>query len=157
MARIMTTTVTNLGGLRFVGETPDGQRTMIDNEKVARTGMSPMQLVLNAVAACAAMDVSVMLKKRKLDVNSYRLDVVGERPDEYPGPFTHIVVRHVFDVPGLDREMAERFVDLATNKYCSVGASLKAQVDWEVELLDATGASLGVTGPKVGAEVGAAE
>lgn len=157
MARIMTTTVTNLGGLRFIGETPDGQRTMIDNEKVARTGMSPMQLVLNAVAACAAMDVSVMLSKRKLEVGSYRIEVTGERPDEHPGPFTKIVARHVFDVPGLDREMAERFVDLATNKYCSVGASLNAHVDWEVELLDATGASLGVSGPRVGAAVGAAE
>lgn len=157
MARTMTTTVTNLGGLRFVGETPDGQRTMIDNEKVARTGMSPMQLVLNAVAACAAMDVSVMLTKRKLDVNGYRIEVSGERPDEHPAPFTRIVARHVFDVPGLDREMAERFVDLATNKYCSVGASLKASLDWEVELLDAEGNSLGVTGPHVGEAVGAAE
>jgi len=157
MARIMTTTVTNLGGRRFVGETADGQRTMIDNEKVARTGMSPMQLVLNAVAACAAMDVMVMLGKRKLPVNSYRIDVIGERPDEHPSPFTRIVTRHIFDVPGLEREMAERFVDLATNKYCSVGASLKAHVDWEVEMLDPTGASLGVTGPKVGATVGAAE
>ena len=157
MARIMTTTVTNLGGRRFVGETADGQRTMIDNEKVARTGMSPMQLVLNAVAACAAMDVMVMLGKRKLPVNSYRIDVIGERPDEHPSPFTRIVTRHIFDVPGLEREMAERFVDLATHKYCSVGASLKAHVDWEVEMLDPTGASLGVTGPKVGATVGAAE
>src|SRR5690606_10895016 len=157
MARTMTTTVTNLGGLRFVGETPDGQRTMIDNEKVARTGMSPMQLVLNAVAACAAMDVSVMLRKRKLPVHSYRIEVIGERPEEHPSPFSRIVARHVFDVPGLEREMAERFVDLATNKYCSVGASLNATVDWEVALLDATGASLGVTGPKVGAVVGAAE
>jgi len=153
----MTTTVTNLGGLRFVGETPDGQRTMLDNEKVARTGMSPMQLVLNAVAACAGMDVIGMLNKRKLDVKTYRLEVSGERPEEHPRPFTRIVVRHVFDVPGLDREMAERFVDLATNKYCSVGASLKAHIDWEVELLDAAGASLGVTGPRVGGAVGAAE
>jgi len=157
MARTMTTTVTNLGGLRFVGETPDGQRTMIDNEKVARTGMSPMQLVLNAVAACAGMDVYVMLGKRKLTVNSYRIEVRGDRPDDHPAPFTKIVTRHVFDVPGLDREMAERLVDLATNKYCSVGASLKAEVEWEVELLDQTGASLGVTGPLVGSEVGAAE
>ena len=154
MARTMNTTVTNLGGLRFVGETPDGQRTMIDNEKVARTGMSPMQLVLNAVAACAGMDVSVMLGKRKLAVNSYRIDVSGERPDEHPSPFTKIVTRHVFDVPGLDRDMAERFVELATTKYCSVGASLNAEVDWEVELLDHTGASLGVSGPKVGAGAG---
>jgi uncharacterized OsmC-like protein len=40
----------------------------------------------------------------------------------------------VFDVPGLDRKTAERFVDLATNKYCSVASSLKATVTFEVVL-----------------------
>ena len=127
MAKIQTATLYGLGGLRFMGETPEGQRVMIDNEKVARTGMSPMQLVLNAVGACAAMDVSHMLAKRRLQVRSYTVELVGERLEEVPSPFTKIRARHVLDVPGLTREQAERLVDLATNKYCSVGASLKAE------------------------------
>ena len=139
MSKTLETTVHNLGGMRFMGETADGQRTMIDNEKVARTGMSPMQLVLNAVGACAGMDVSHMLAKRKLTVNSYAIHLTGERPDDVPSPFTHIVARHVFDVPGLGREMAERLVDLAMNKYCSVGASLNAELSFEVELLHEVG------------------
>jgi len=47
--------------------------------------------------------------------------------------------RHVFNVPGLDRPTAERFVQLATEKYCSVGLSLKASIDYEVELEQAEG------------------
>src|SRR5690606_3433497 len=82
MKRTMTSTVHHFGGMRFMGETSDGQRVMIDNEKVARSGMSPMQLVLNAVGACAGMDVSHMLTKRKLQVNSYTIQMTGERPDE---------------------------------------------------------------------------
>lgn len=135
MAKTLTATLHNLGGLRFMGETPDGQRVMIDNEKVARTGMSPMQLVLNAVGACAAMDVSHMLAKRRLQVRSYTVELVGERVDDVPSPFTKIRARHVLDVPGLTREQAERLVDLATHKYCSVGASLKAELVAEVVLL----------------------
>src|SRR5690606_9571069 len=135
MAKTNSATLHNLGGLRFVGESPDGQRVMIDNEKVARTGMSPMQLVLNALGACAGMDVSHMLSKRRLQVNSYTIELEGERPDDVPSPFVRIKARHVFDVPGLAREQAERLVDLAMNKYCSVGASLKADLEFEVVLL----------------------
>jgi len=129
-----------------MGETPDGQRVMIDNEKVARTGMSPMQLVLNAVGACAAMDVSHMLAKRRLQVRSYTVELVGERVDDVPSPFTKVRARHVLDVPGLTREQAERLVDLATHKYCSVGASLKAELVAEVSPA-ARGAGDGRAGP----------
>lgn len=130
----MTTTVHHLVGKRFVSETPDQQRVMIDGEAVAQTGMRPMQLLLSALGGCAAFDVLSMLHKRKLEVRSYRIELTGERPDETPSPYTHIVARHVFDVPGLDRRTAERFVGLGMTKYCSVSASLKADIDYEVVL-----------------------
>lgn len=135
MAKTLATTVHHIKDLRFVAESGANQRVMIDNEKHARTGMSPMELLLSATATCAAMDVQNMIKKRKLNISSYRVDIVGERPEGVPSPFTHITAKHVFDVPGLDRRTAERFVNLATTKYCSVGLSLKADISWEVELL----------------------
>ena len=135
MPKTLTTTLHHITGRRFMGETPEGMRTMIDNEKSARTGPSPMQLVLHALAGCSAVDVVAMLGKRRLTIREYRIEVHGERPDTVPSPFTHITARHVFDVPGLDEATARRFVDLAMNKYCSVGASLKAELSYEVKLL----------------------
>lgn len=135
MPKTLTTTVHHLTGLRLMGRTPEGMQTMIDNEKRARTGASPMQLVLHALAGCAAMDVILMLGKRRLQILDYRIEVIGYRPDTVPSPFERIVMRHIFDVPGLDQAMAHRFVDLAVNKYCSVGASLKAEIEFEVQLL----------------------
>lgn len=134
MPKTLTSTVHHLVGLRFVGETPERQRVMIDNEKHARTGMSPMQLLLNATAACAAMDVVIMLGKRRLPIKAYRVEVTGERPDATPAPFERIVATHCFDVPGLDEATAERFVALATEKYCSVGLSLRASIEYRVVL-----------------------
>ena len=135
MAKTLTTTLHHLTGSRFVGETPEGMRTMVDNEKTARTGPSPMQLVLHAVAGCAAVDVVSMIGKRRLEIKEYRVEVTGERPDAAPAPFARIVTRHVFNVPGLDEATARRFVELATYKYCSVGSSLKAEMGVEGELL----------------------
>jgi putative redox protein len=129
-----TTTVHHLVGKRFVGITPEGQRVMIDGESAAQTGMRPMELLLNAVGACAAYDIVEMLGKRRLEIQSYRIELNGARAEGTPAYYTHIHAKHIFDVPGLDRKTAERFVDLGMNKYCSVAASLKAEISFEVVL-----------------------
>lgn len=134
MPRTATATVHHLVDKRFVGITPDGMRVMIDGEQTAQTGMRPMQLLLNAVGACAAYDVVEMLRKRRLDIRDYRVELEGTRPDETPSPYRAVVARHVFDVPGLDEATARRFAELATSKYCSVAASLTADVRVEVAL-----------------------
>ncbi|MDZ7706045.1 MAG: OsmC family protein [Trueperaceae bacterium] len=128
-----TTTVHHLVDKRFVGITGE-QRLMIDGEDHAPTGMRPMELVLNAVGACSAYDIVEMLNKRRLEVRGYHIELEGDRADGTPAYYTHIRAKHVFDVPGLDQKTAERFVDLGMNKYCSVAASLKAEISFSVEL-----------------------
>ncbi len=129
-----TTTVHHLVDKRFVGITPDGMRVMIDGEKENQTGMRPMQLLLNAVGACAAYDIVEMIGKRRLEIRDYRVELRGDRADGTPAWFTHVHAVHHFDVPGLTQEVAERFVDLGMTKYCSVAASLKASISFEVVL-----------------------
>lgn len=130
----LTSTVHHLVSKRFVGITPDSMRVMIDGEKEAKTGMSPMQLLLNAVGGCAAYDIVEMLKKRRLEIQDYRIELRGDRADSTPAYFTNVHAVHYFRVPGLDRRTAERFVDLGMNRYCSVAASLKAEISFEVVL-----------------------
>ena len=134
MANTKKTTVYHLVDKRFLGETPDKMQVMIDGEDHAQTGMRPMELLLNAVGACAAYDIVEMLGKRRLEIQDYRIELEGERADGTPAYYTHIHAKHLFDVPGLDQKMAERFVDLGMNKYCSVAASLKAEISFEVVL-----------------------
>ncbi len=127
-------TVYHIVDKRFLAETPDTQRLMIDGEKYAKSGMNPMDLVLNAVGACAAIDIVEMIKKRKLELKGYRIELEGQRFDGVPAYFTHIHAKHIFNVPGLSEKMATRFVDLGMNKYCSVASSLKADTSFEVVL-----------------------
>lgn len=133
------TTVHHLVDRRFVGITPDSMRIMMDGENEAQTGMRPMQLVLNAVGACAAYDIVAMIGKRRLAINDYRIELSGERSSGTPAYFTHIHAVHHMDVPGLTQEQAERFVELGMTRYCSVAASLKAEITFEVVLKTETG------------------
>lgn len=128
------TTVFHIDGKRFMGRTPDGQQLMIDGEDYAKTGMNPMEILLNALGACAAFDVVEMIRKRRLELVSYRIELEGERNDGVPGFYTKIHAVHHINAPGLAQEMAERFVDLSMNKYCSVASSLTAEVSFGVEL-----------------------
>ena len=129
-------TVYHLIDRRFVGIVDNGQRVMIDGEKTARTGMGPMDLLLNALGACAAYEIVGMLGKRRLAISDYHIELTGERADSIPSYYTHIHAKHVFTVAGLDRRTANHFVDLAMNKYCSVAASLKAEIDFEAVLVE---------------------
>lgn len=128
-------TLHHLVDKRFVGTVPDGRQVLIDGTKAHPLGMGPMQLVLNAWGGCVAYDVVEMLKKRRVEVKSYRVELEGDRNDGVPAFYTRLRARHVIDAPGLDRKTFERFVDLAMSKYCSVGQSLVADQSFEVELL----------------------
>ncbi len=135
-----TTTVHHLVDKRFIGITPDGMRLPMDGESTAQTGMRPMQVVLNAVGACAAYDIVAMIAKRRLEIIDYRVELTGERFDGVPAYFTHIHAVHHLNVPGLKQAQAERFVELGMTQYCSVAASLKAEISFEVVLEDGSAA-----------------
>ncbi|MEM7738954.1 MAG: OsmC family protein [Deinococcota bacterium] len=128
------TIVTQIAEKRYVGITPDQQRIMIDGASDAKTGMSPMDLLLNAVGGCAAFDIAEMIKKRRLTLHDYRIELTGERADTIPRYYTHIHAKHIFNVPGLDQKTAERFVELGMTKYCSVASSLKSDITFEAVL-----------------------
>lgn len=135
MAKTTETTVHHLVDKRFVGIAPSGLRLMMDGEAHAATGMRPMEILLNAVGGCAAYDIVEMIAKRRLTIRRYEIELVGERADGVPAPFTTIRALHRFDVPGLDEKTARRFAELGMTKYCSVAASLHAQIEVDVELL----------------------
>lgn len=135
MPRTTETTVHHIVDKRFVGIEPGGLRVMIDGEDRATTGMRPMHLLLNAVGACAGYDIVEMIAKRRLAIRSYTIELIGDRAEGTPSAYTRIRAIHRFDVPGLTEAMARRFAELGMTKYCSVAASLKADIDVDVELL----------------------
>lgn len=123
------------GDEEFESGRPGGPTLRVDgNAKVAQ---SPVDALLTALASCTSIDVVGILAKRRTPVRSLEIDVVGERSnDRVPRKFVRIVLTFRIAGAGIEREHAERAIDLALNKYCTVRDSLdpKIAVEWKLEL-----------------------
>jgi putative redox protein len=93
-----------------------------------KTGQSPPDALLSALASCAGVDVVDILGKRRTPVERFVVDVEGRRREEAPRRFEHITLTFRVDGAGIDRVHAERAVQLAFEKYCSVAASLAPDI-----------------------------
>ncbi|MBL7934813.1 MAG: OsmC family protein [Bacteroidia bacterium] len=99
-------------------------------------GMRPMQLLLAAVGGCSAIDVILILKKQKQVIESFEVEVDGEREkiEDY-SLFREICLN--FKIKGnVDLDKAERAVKLSMEKYCSVSKTLEptAKITYKVTL-----------------------
>ena len=98
---------------------------LIDNKtNDAPKGASPMELVLMAVGSCNAMDIIYVLKKQRQEIQSYKVEVEGERiPGPAATPFKSIHVT-VYLEGDIAVEKAKRAAALSFEKYCSVSLTL---------------------------------
>ena len=99
-------------------------------------GMRPMQLVLAAVGSCSSIDIVLLLKKQRQDLQDLSVSITGERVDTEPRVFTDIHVHyHLFGA--LDEKKVERACRLSMEKLCSVSLMLKAggvNITWDFEI-----------------------
>lgn len=113
---------------------PGGPVTRLDGRAVS--AQSPVDAVLSGLAACASIDVVEILAKRRTPVSALEVDVAGTRFEGTPRRLVHIALAFTITGDGIERVHAERAVELAVTKYCSVQGSLDKSIpiEWTVEL-----------------------
>ncbi len=120
------------GDHRFDAGRPDGPQIRVDAS--AQTGPGPVDTLLIGLGACTGVDVVDILAKRRTPVESLGIEVQGERREQTPRRVmkAHLIYR--IDGAGIERVHAERAVELAITKYCSVRDSLDPAipVTWSV-------------------------
>lgn len=135
MTNTKTVKIDWLGEQRYVGRSENGQQILIDNS-ANKIGVSPMDALLTALGTCTAYDVVGIMEKRKTPLSSYRIEVEGERADTTPARYTRITVRHIAGGEGVTKEQLEKAAHLSHEKYCSVAASLNAEIVLDVRLAE---------------------
>src|SRR5882762_6230901 len=79
----------------FVGVTPSGHAQAIEADSARAAAATPMELLLIALGSCTGVDVVEILKKKRQQVTDYRIEVSGERREEFPKSYTRFYVKHV--------------------------------------------------------------
>lgn len=113
-------------GLRFVATNRVGATDTLDvaDQSGHAAGMSPMEFLLAGLGGCTAIDVIGILRKKRLTVTDYRLEVRGTKAPSHPRVFTDISVKHIVTGPDIPEEAVRHAVELSEAKYCSAYAML---------------------------------
>jgi len=130
-----TATVEWIGGKRFVG-IDSTQHSVVLSTPDEGVGMKPSELLLVALAACTAVDVVEILRKKRQDLQGLRITVSGEQDADPPWTFRRIHIHYALRGAGLTSEGVEQAIRLSEEKYCSVAATLRgvAEITYDFEI-----------------------
>jgi putative redox protein len=100
-------------------------------------GTRPKILMLVALGGCTGMDVVSILRKMKVEFNSFEVVVDGDMADEHPKRYLSMKINYNFTGKDLPLDKIQKAVDLSVEKYCGVYASYKdsIKIDHVINLL----------------------
>lgn len=120
----------------YVASNEYGHEVTIDMRgKDIKKYQSPVELLLSSLGACGAVDITIMLKKRKKTILEFITETEGTRRDEPPRSFTKLHCHYRVTSPDVTEEELLKIAKLSLEKYCSVADSLKATVTCSVEVV----------------------
>jgi putative redox protein len=73
-----------------------------------------------------------ILRKKREKVTDYKIEVTGERRDDFPRSFKSIKLHHVITGESLSESAVKQAIELSDSKYCSVAATLRPTADVSV-------------------------
>ncbi len=118
----------------FEIESGSGHTAAIDEPPIFGddAAMQPTEMLLGSLGACTGLNAVLLLKKFKQPLRSLEVEVTGEQEEEWPKAFKKIdVVFHCEWDGKIDKELVDRALDMACNRYCPIHATLSHGVKIE--------------------------
>ncbi len=120
----------------YIAENENGNTTHIDMRNAEdKQSLAPVEMMLASIAGCAAVDIVSMLKKKRKTFIDLTVETTGVRKGEHPRSLTHITSKYTLVSPDTNLETFEKVATLATDKYCSAAASVKAKIEVVCEVV----------------------
>ena len=113
----------------FLGVSPSGHAQTIETDAHRGHAATPMELLLLALGGCTGVDVISILKKKRQHVTNYRIEVHGDRREDFPRAYTRLYVKHIVTGRGVSEPAVAQAIELSDQKYCSVAATLRGTAE----------------------------
>ena len=115
----------------------DGHKIIVD--ATVETGGSdlgprPKKMMLTALAGCTGVDVIMILKKMKVEIEAFNVIVEADVTEEHPKHYNKMKVVYQFKGKDLPYEKLEKAVKLSEEKYCGVTAVYRKAMEMETEI-----------------------
>jgi putative redox protein len=112
---------------------PEDRSYLIDADSKIAPG--PVETLLAAIITCSGVDVIDILAKRRTPVTGFAASITAHRRAEHPRRLMRIEIEYRIDGQGIDGVQAERAIELAFEKYCTVAGSLAPDIEAETQLV----------------------
>lgn len=129
------TTTRYVSDYEYEATNSQGLKVKIDMKDQGKADQSPMELVLSALSGCVAVEVALMIQKRRKTLVDFVIEAEGTRRDEAPKYYTDIHLKFILTSPDANQEELEKVTKLSLEKYCSVASSLKANITFSTEIV----------------------
>jgi putative redox protein len=114
----------------FELENENGTICKIDSSKDIggkEKGLTPMELLAGALAACISIDILMILNKQSIELDNYTVSVDAKKKNSVPSPFEEIHLVFTMNKE-IDLNKVQRAIQLSIDKYCSVKESLNPEI-----------------------------
>jgi len=114
-------------GMRFETEI-NGHKLILDaaeDNGGTNQGPRPKALMLAALAGCTGMDVISILKKMRVDVTDFSIEIEANHTEEHPKHYDAMKVIYKFKGNNLEMEKLQKAVSLSEERYGGVSAVYK--------------------------------
>jgi putative redox protein len=103
-------------------------------------GFRPMELMALSLAACTAMDVISILRKKRQDVTGFDVKVEVDRSEEHPKVFTGATILYEVTGRAVQESAVRRSIELSAERYCPAQAMLGRLIPIDLEYVIYEGA-----------------
>mgnify|MGYP006292198721 FL=1 len=127
--------------LKFNAQGKSGHNMPMDASESAGgddSAPKPLEMMLAGLGGCTGIDVVLILRKMKAEIEDFNIDIEAERAEEHPKRYEKIHLNYYIKGKNLDERKVEKAIDLSENKYCSASASLNAEItsSYEIENIE---------------------
>lgn len=109
--------------MQFESNNPSGHTFLIDTSKENggdNSGHGPKALMLSSLAGCSGLDVVSLLKKMRVSIDDFKMNVEGNLTEEHPKYYDKVQLDYHFYGENLEEEKITKAVNLSIEKYCGV-------------------------------------
>ena len=119
-------------GLTFVGKANSNHWVTMDVAESAGgydAGIRPKELLLLSLGGCTGSDVAAILKKKRVKIDGFEMNVSAENTEEHPKVYKDMHIEYVFYGKDIKEKDVERAIELSTTKYCAVSEMLRKAME----------------------------
>lgn len=123
--------IKQIKGIAFAGKTDSNHWITMDGPEESggsNAGIRPKELLLLGLGGCTGSDVVSILKKKRVNIRDFEINISADVADEHPQVFTKLHIEYVFYGDNIPVKDLERAIELSQTKYCSVTKMLEKAV-----------------------------